>query len=102
MKRKSVFLDTNFRHVLNVVFFLLGDSRSSEMYLQTFCNTLFHLDRRCKQEEGTEMVFRKLANKIQTPGNHPKKEYNKTVFVLYCVCAAVLLNNKTTRSKQHN
>ena len=61
MKGESVFLDTNFRHVLNVVFFLLGDSRWSEMYLQTFWNTLFHLDRRCKQEEGTGMVFRNVG-----------------------------------------
>jgi len=25
------------------------------------------------------------ANKIQKPGNHPKKEYKETVFVLACV-----------------
>jgi len=36
---------------LSVVFFLLGDSPASELYMPTFRNTLFHLHSRCKQEE---------------------------------------------------
>jgi len=47
----NFFLFSNFRHVLNVVLFLLGDSPSSEFYMPTFRNTLFHRHRRCKQEE---------------------------------------------------
>ena len=34
-----------------VIFFLLDDSSASEFYVPTFRNTLFHLHRRCKQEE---------------------------------------------------
>jgi len=39
----DMFLISNFRCVLNVVCFLLGDSPSSEFYMPTFRNTLFHL-----------------------------------------------------------
>jgi len=39
---KSVSMNFNF------VFFLLGDSPTSEFYMQTFRNTLFHLHRWCK------------------------------------------------------
>jgi len=38
-------LISNFRRVLNVVCFLLGDSPASEFYKPTFRNTLFHLHR---------------------------------------------------------
>ena len=38
-------LISNFRHVLNVVCFLLGDSPASEIYMLTFRNTRFHLHR---------------------------------------------------------
>jgi hypothetical protein len=34
------FLISNFRHVLNVVCFLLGNSPASEFYMPTFRNTL--------------------------------------------------------------
>ena len=34
------FLISNFRHVLNVVCFLLGNSVASEFYMSTFWNTL--------------------------------------------------------------
>jgi hypothetical protein len=44
-------LASNFRRVLNAVFFLLGDSPASEFYVPTFRNTLFHLHRWRKQEE---------------------------------------------------
>jgi len=36
---------SNFRRVLNVVCFLLGDFPASEMYMPTFRNTLSHLHR---------------------------------------------------------
>ena len=38
-----MFLISNFRRVLNVVSFLLGDSPASEFYMPTFRDTLFHL-----------------------------------------------------------
>ena len=34
------FLISNFRHVMNVVFFLLGNSPASELYVSTFRNTV--------------------------------------------------------------
>ena len=37
--------------VLNVVFFLLGNSPAFEFYVPTFQNTPLHLHRWCKQEE---------------------------------------------------
>jgi len=36
----NLFFISNFRRVLNVVFFLLGDSPASELYVPTFLNTL--------------------------------------------------------------
>ena len=39
------FLILNFRLVLDIVCFLLGDSPASEIYMPTFRNTLFHLHR---------------------------------------------------------
>jgi len=41
------FLIYNFCCVLNVVFFLLGDTSSPDFYVLTFRNTLFDLYRRC-------------------------------------------------------
>jgi len=91
---------SNIRLVLNYESFVLGDSPASEFYMLTFRNTLFHLHRTCKQEEflsaytlfhlhrwckqvsrmftppmqmeHTECPARS-AYKIQTPGNHQKK-----------------------------
>jgi hypothetical protein len=42
---KNLFLISNFRRVLYVVCFLLGNFAVSEFYMQTFRNTLFHLHR---------------------------------------------------------
>ena len=39
------FLISNFHRVLNFVCFLLGNSPTSEFYMPTFRNTLFHLHR---------------------------------------------------------
>jgi len=44
-KRQRIFLISNFRRVLNVLCFLLGDFPASEFYMPTFRNTLFHLHR---------------------------------------------------------
>jgi hypothetical protein len=40
-----LFLISNFRRVLNVVCFLLGNSPASEFYMPTFQNTLFQFHR---------------------------------------------------------
>ena len=67
-----------------VIFFLLGDSPTSEFYMLTFRNTLFHLHRQCKQEGCLNhlftwnRVFETSAHKIQTPENHPKERTQNT------------------------
>jgi len=80
-------LVSNYGHVLNVVFFSLGDFAASELYLPTLQDTVFHLHRQCKQEERAE-CSEMSANKIQTLLNRPKIEHNDTAFVLACVCGS--------------
>jgi hypothetical protein len=46
LNKVKLFLISNFRRVLYVVCFLLGNSSASEFYMPTFRNTLFHLHRR--------------------------------------------------------
>ena len=43
VKQVTVFLISDFRHVLNVIFVLLGDSLVSEFYVPTFQNILLVL-----------------------------------------------------------
>jgi len=69
-------LDFKFRHVSNVLFSLVGDSRASEFYVPTFRNTLFQLHRWCKLPttpmKVEQTVFSETStHKIRTPGNHP-------------------------------
>jgi hypothetical protein len=52
------FLISNFRRILNVLCFLLGDSPASEFYMPTFRNTLFHLHRQvgaCRMNSAGDM-----------------------------------------------
>jgi hypothetical protein len=73
-----IFLISNFRRVLYVVCFLLGNSLASEFYMPTFRNTLpvpysetsryIYLPVNMEQTECSE----KSEYKIQTPGNYPK------------------------------
>ena len=43
--KHELFLISNFRRVLYVVYFLLDNSPAFEFYMPTFRNTLFHLHR---------------------------------------------------------
>jgi len=73
VKKKAgsiTYLISNFRHVLNVVCFLLGNSPAYEFYIPTFRNTLFHLHRRVGMdytshprayEDGTHRVLRNVG-----------------------------------------
>ena len=61
-KKTQDFLISHFRHVLNVVCFLLGNSPASEFYVPTIRNTLSF--RQCSEMS---------AYKIQTPGNYPEE-----------------------------
>ena len=52
-----MFLISNFRLVLKVVCFLLGNSPAYEFYMPTFRNTLFHLHRRIgMKNDGLRML----------------------------------------------
>jgi hypothetical protein len=70
---------------MNVVFFLFCDYPTSEFYMPTFWNTLFHIHRRCPNnptpvilpvytvyEDGTE-CSETSGYKIQTLRDHPKE-----------------------------
>lgn len=57
---------SNFCHVLNVVFFLLGEYPASGFCVPTFWNILFHL----KMEQMS-------AHKFRHQGFTQNKEYNK-------------------------
>ena len=72
------------RRVLNVLFFLLGDSPASEFYVLTFRNTLsvpsswmVSALERCKTE-----CFETSAHKFQNPGNHRKESIKMKSFFL--------------------
>jgi hypothetical protein len=75
--KSLIFLISNSRLVLNVVFFLLDESLASEFDVPTFRNTLFHLYRLCAPntyEYGTE-CSEMSAHKIQ------KTEYDSIKFL---------------------
>ena len=75
-----IFLISNVRCVLNVVFFLLDDFPTSEFYMPTFRNTVCSIfiggvsiiPAYTAYEDGTE-CSEMSVHKIQTPGNQPKE-----------------------------
>jgi hypothetical protein len=91
--RTKIFLISNFRRVLKVARFLLGNSAASEFYMPTFQNTLFHLHRRV----GTKFfvptrlwrwnsVPKRRHIKVRRRGITQKKTYNRTkIFWTACV-----------------
>jgi hypothetical protein len=97
VQRNWKFLISNFRPILNVVCFLLGDSPASEIYMPTFRNSLFHLYRLVgvvilhisAYEDGTN-CSETSAYKIQTPGNYPEESNNETENVLNLACELCL------------
>ena len=67
---RVLFLISNFRRLLNVTCFLLGNSPASEFYMPTFRNTLFELHRRVDMknssylptyENGADRLFRNVG-----------------------------------------
>ena len=79
VKKETVFLDFKLSQYSELCTLMLSDFPAFELYLPTFRNTLFRLHRRRKQEEGTQ-CSEMSSNKIQTPGDHTKKEYYETAF----------------------
>ena len=74
IRAKKTFLISNFRPVLNVVCFLLGNSPASEVYMPTFRNTLFHLP---AYEDGTDGVPKRRHINFRRRGITQKKAYNE-------------------------
>jgi len=75
---------SNFRPVLNVVCFLLGNPPASELYIPTFRNILFHFHRQVGMkylpayEDGTEQSGPKRRHiKFRRRGITQSKAYNK-------------------------
>jgi hypothetical protein len=73
-----VFLISNIRLILNVVFLLLGDYPASEFYMPTFRYTLFHLHRSCKfyttHEDRTDNISKRRHIKFRRQRIAQKKE----------------------------
>jgi hypothetical protein len=85
MCKVFTFLISNFRRVLHVVCFLLGNSLASEFYMPTFRNTLFHLHRHVSVKilhtylpMKIEQCSETSAYKNQTPGNYPEESIQDT------------------------
>jgi hypothetical protein len=68
-------LISNFRRVLSVVWFLLGNSPASEFYMLTFRDTLFHLHRwiGIRLWRWNRECSETSAYKIQPLGNYPEE-----------------------------
>jgi hypothetical protein len=58
---------------VNIVFFVLGDSQAPEFSVPTFRNTPFHLHIFLTTYEDGTGCSATSAQKIQTPGIHPKE-----------------------------
>ena len=75
---------SNFRRVLNVVFFLLGDFPAYEFYLPTFRNTSIFVGRVSRKNAYTiyEYVIEcseTSADKIQMSGHHPQESIEQKI-----------------------
>ena len=91
------FVISNFRHVLNVVFFLLGDSLASEFYVSTFGDTVSSIFIGGVKQEFScftpPMIMERTGRsetspyKIQTPGNHSKEIIPMTTFSVAVKCS---------------
>jgi hypothetical protein len=68
-------LISNFRRVLNVVYFLLGNSPASEFYMPTFRNSLSVPPMKMEQADCSETS----AYKIQTPANYPEESIQHSI-----------------------
>jgi hypothetical protein len=100
------FLISNFRRILNVVCFLLGNSLPYEFYMPMFRNTLFHLHRWVgtylprtyppMKKEQTE-CSETLAYKIQTPGNYPEESIQQLYLYFFFYLLPSITSSSVTR-----
>jgi len=89
-----LFLISNFRHVLNVVCFLLGNSPASEFYMPTFRNTLFHLHMQVDMKyiqhilltyllmKMEQSVFRNVGMYNSDAGELPRRKHTTRSYIL--------------------
>ena len=93
-----VILDLKFRRLMNVAFFLFGDSPASEFYVPTFRNTLFHLHRSREQEDSScshglwrwnwQSIPKRRHIKFSRRGITHKKEYDTLTGPFVCFLLA--------------
>ena len=98
----SLFLISNFRRVLNVVCFLLGNSPASEFCMPTFRNTLFHLHRRIPihlWRWNRNSVPKGRHIKSRRGGITQKKAYN--IFISTLNSVLQLVDNACTVKPRH-
>jgi hypothetical protein len=102
LKTEMALLISYFCHVLNVVFFLLGDSTASEFYVPTFWNTLSHLHRRRLYCPWRRSVLKRRHIKFGHQEITKKKKYNRNSPVIVetysrmndvCLWSHIMLTN---------
>jgi len=98
--RNPTFVISNFRRVLYVVCFLLGNSPTSEFYMPTFRNTLFHLHRHvgtCLWIWNRQSVPKRRHIKFRRRGITQKKTYKicfyVPIFKTACFFVKVFMTN---------
>jgi hypothetical protein len=75
MGKLVLFWISNFRRVVNLAFFLLGDFPASEFYMPTFRNTVRSIFiRDVGEDEDGPGCSEMSAYKIQTPEKSPKRK----------------------------
>ena len=83
----TIILIANFRRVLNVVYFLLGNSPTSEFCMPMFRNTLSVPSSYLPAyEDGTERAFRNVGIQNSDAGELPRKSIQNTIICLVRSC----------------
>ena len=82
--KRELFLISNFRCSLNVLFFLLGDSPASQFYVPTFRNAL-------SVPSSKDRVPKRRHIKSRRRGITQKKEYNKRDLFLNFKCRPIVM-----------
>jgi len=83
LKLLYFFFVSNFRRVVNFVFFLCVIPPASEFYVPTFRNTLSHLHRSCVYSSALKIVEISLyEQKVQLIGLRSVTSHQMTVFIL--------------------
>ena len=83
-----LFLISNFRRVLNLVYILLGISPASDCGLPTFRNPLSVPS---SYEDGTDRVFRNVGIQQSDAGEIPKRIHTRSYFYLCDFCFDLML-----------